>query len=285
MRTLLLASLVLAPACLIGTGDISGGGDDQKPGVCGDGVVNTGETCDDGNTNGGDGCSATCQTESSAPHVAISVDKSTVTSDLNVESSVTVTATSQNGFSGNVTLTVASDASGVPITDWVTNLDNPTLALAPGASATAVLKISAMGDAAMLAGSVKITATGGDVPVDATVATTFNAVLAITFADAAGTCNYPIGHTVASPYLIKTGRQIAIYNGSATLGMVIHTNAQIAGFPHEDPRVAPGTTPGTAHTATITGVAGDEDQFYCHGDTGLMQSGQAATYPYLRVAP
>ena len=33
------------------------------PGVCGDGVLNTGEQCDDGNTTDGDGCSALCQDE------------------------------------------------------------------------------------------------------------------------------------------------------------------------------------------------------------------------------
>jgi cysteine-rich repeat protein len=31
--------------------------------VCGDGVLDAGESCDDGNTVGGDGCSATCETE------------------------------------------------------------------------------------------------------------------------------------------------------------------------------------------------------------------------------
>ena len=31
--------------------------------VCGNGVIETGETCDDGNTVSGDGCSSTCQTE------------------------------------------------------------------------------------------------------------------------------------------------------------------------------------------------------------------------------
>ena len=30
------------------------------PAVCGDGIVETGETCDDGNTVSGDGCSSTC---------------------------------------------------------------------------------------------------------------------------------------------------------------------------------------------------------------------------------
>src|SRR3989344_5374630 len=33
--------------------------------VCGDSVVDSGETCDDGNTASGDGCSSTCQTETS----------------------------------------------------------------------------------------------------------------------------------------------------------------------------------------------------------------------------
>ena len=31
--------------------------------VCGNGVIETGETCDDGNTVSGDGCSSTCTTE------------------------------------------------------------------------------------------------------------------------------------------------------------------------------------------------------------------------------
>lgn len=30
--------------------------------VCGNSIVETGETCDDGNTVSGDGCSSTCQT-------------------------------------------------------------------------------------------------------------------------------------------------------------------------------------------------------------------------------
>ena len=37
--------------------------DPAMPAVCGNGVIDGGETCDDGNTNAGDGCSATCQTE------------------------------------------------------------------------------------------------------------------------------------------------------------------------------------------------------------------------------
>lgn len=36
---------------------------DETAAVCGNGSVETGETCDDGNTTNGDGCSAICQTE------------------------------------------------------------------------------------------------------------------------------------------------------------------------------------------------------------------------------
>ena len=32
-------------------------------GVCGDGILSSGEYCDDGNAAGGDGCSATCEVE------------------------------------------------------------------------------------------------------------------------------------------------------------------------------------------------------------------------------
>ena len=37
-------------------------GEEAAP-VCGNSIIETGESCDDGNTNSGDGCSSTCQTE------------------------------------------------------------------------------------------------------------------------------------------------------------------------------------------------------------------------------
>jgi cysteine-rich repeat protein len=269
MRTLLLASLALIPACLIGEGDITGN-DNKQPGVCGDGVINTGESCDDGNTASGDGCSATCQTETSSPHAALSVSMGTVATDLNVETSITVTATSVMGFAGDVPLTLTvADAASAPIADWTTTLDSQTLTLAADGTATATLKISAMGDTAALAGTVKVSSTVASA--DASVGVTFNPILHIVFSDNGGLCDYPIGHSIQSPYKIKTGRQIAIYNASATLGMVVHTGGQIQGFPHEA-QVAPGTTPGTAYMKTITDTTdGNEDTFYCHvGVTNTM---------------
>src|SRR5471032_871374 len=112
MRSILLAITALAiPAC---TQDIAGGGPggggDDTPATCGNGVVDPGEACDDGNTNNGDGCSSTCQTENIAtPRVALTVDNTTATTDLNVVSTFNITATSTMGFSGAVTMTATAD--------------------------------------------------------------------------------------------------------------------------------------------------------------------------------
>ncbi len=54
-------------SCLAGACVAFGCSDDAANGggygICGNGVIETGETCDDGNTVGGDGCSASCQQE------------------------------------------------------------------------------------------------------------------------------------------------------------------------------------------------------------------------------
>ncbi len=46
--------------------------------VCGNGVLETGESCDDGNTTGGDGCSATCADETTDGGVTPDLDASVV---------------------------------------------------------------------------------------------------------------------------------------------------------------------------------------------------------------
>ncbi len=265
--------------------DISG---DLTQGTCGDGVINGNETCDDGNTVSGDGCSAACQTEdTSSPHVVLTVDKPTITSDLNVSNTIMVTATGMMNFSGDLTLTVAAaDASATPIADWTATFDSGTLEVSTNGTATAMLTLSAMGDTAALTGNVTVTASGGNAttPATATFATIFNPVLDVMFSDNNGVCGYPIGHGVnETPYKIKPGRQIMVYNGSASLGMVVHAdNGNIAGFSHEEPESAPGTPHGMAYPQTISATAtvGGESTFYCHatGDPTMLASGAAADY-------
>src|SRR5436853_4451047 len=59
MRTQIGYSLLFVVAACGG----GGGTQDDQPGVCGDGTMDTGEECDDGNTDSGDGCDATCMNE------------------------------------------------------------------------------------------------------------------------------------------------------------------------------------------------------------------------------
>jgi cysteine-rich repeat protein len=285
MRTHILAALALmVPAC---AGEISstGGGGDDGAAVCGNGQIETGEQCDDGNSAAGDGCSATCQTEQVVtPRVTLTVDKPTITSDLGVDNTVVVTATSEMGYAGTITLAAAAmDSTNVAITDWMSTLDQTSLTLTAGGTAMANLKLSALGDAAMLGGTVTLTATGPATPATTTVGVTFNGVLHVTFADNSGTCQYP----TTTVWKLKAGRQIAVYNSSATKKFVVHTQALIPSFPHEGDT---GTGPGEAYIKTIDpNAAGQADQFYCHNDgtasvaNGYLDGGNINGGPVLQI--
>lgn len=49
--------------------------DEEPQVVCGNGIIEDGETCDDGNTVDGDGCSSSCQIENQPPSVDAGVDQ------------------------------------------------------------------------------------------------------------------------------------------------------------------------------------------------------------------
>jgi cysteine-rich repeat protein len=283
MRIHILAALALVvPAC---AGDITspGGGDDDTGAVCGNGTIDTGETCDDSNAIAGDGCSATCQTEQVAtPRVTLSVDKPTITSDLGVDNTIVVTATSEMGFAGTITLAAtAKDSTNAVISDWTTALDQTSLTLDANGTATANLTLSALGDAAMLGGTVTVTATGAPTAATTDIGVTFNGVVDLTIGDNNGTCAYP----TVQVWKVKTGRQLAVYNGSTTKKFVIHTGGAIQGFPHEGDA---GTAPGAAYINTLTG--GQGDQIYCHnggtvtGANGYLLTG-TTNGPIIQLTP
>jgi cysteine-rich repeat protein len=287
MRSLLIAltAAIAIPACtqdITGSGPgPTGGDDDQQQPTCGNGTVDTGETCDDSNTNNGDGCSSSCQTENTVtPRVVLSVDNMAATTDLNVVSQFTVTATSMMGFTGDVTLNIAADSA-----DWMASLDTTTLTLAADGSATAKLSVNAMGDTAMLAGNVKITATDTGPVSDVTVAMTFNPTLVVTFVDSGGAVATYDPAWLNKPYNLKAGRSIKVVNGSATAPMTVHVDNGLSGFPHE-----PGTTPaGGAYMGTTTAADANVGVgFYTHnGGTppAFLYDQGAPKRPALNIVP
>jgi hypothetical protein len=209
-----------------------------------------------------------------------------VTSDLGVDNTITVTVTGSMGFAGDVTLAVAAtDSSSAAISDWATTLATTTVTLAQDGTQTATLKISALGDTAALAGTVKVTASSTAPSVDASISVTFNPVFDVTFMDdGTGKAVYPINHGVNNPFQVKVGRTLAVYNGSPTKILVVHSDG-IAGFPHE------GSSPGTASGAAYMGsgpltAVGDETAFDCHNDQGptteLLDPG-STNRPYVKV--
>ncbi len=103
------------------------------------------------------------------PHIAVTIDKNTVASDLNVDTTINVTVTGAMGFGGAVTLTAGAANGGTAITDWKLNLASPSLTIPQDGTMSTTLVVSALGDAAMLTGSIKITAINSTGTVDVPV--------------------------------------------------------------------------------------------------------------------
>src|SRR5262245_8653582 len=141
MRALLLTPVLglSLVACTVGQGGI--GGDDVAA-TCGNGTIDPNETCDDRNTVDGDGCSSTCQTEAT-PRLDVTVDKTTLATELATTSMLTVTLTGSDGFGGPVTLAPSVlDAANAPLTAWTIALDKTTVDVPVNGTATAVATLT-----------------------------------------------------------------------------------------------------------------------------------------------
>jgi len=100
--------------------------------VCGNGIIETGETCDDGNTASGDGCSSTCQTESVTPPggggevgALITVSPLTFNINLAINTNIDRTITIKNVGGAATTISISQqslDANVIlPVTELTLN--------------------------------------------------------------------------------------------------------------------------------------------------------------------
>jgi len=270
MRSLLLAFIaaIAVPAC---TEDITGGkgpGDDQQGAVCGNGVVESGETCDDSNTVSGDGCSSTCQTESSGtPRIVGTSDQLNVAADLNTTSTVTLTITSQAGFAGTVniaaTLTDTTTSAAVP---KATVMVAATADVAANGTAMVPIMITVPPDTtgAAITANLKLalTATGVSEE-DVTVPVAISNVFIVDYANNTGAT--AANHKFAGmSFNIVRGAILRFKNDDASVTQhVIHADG---GFPHQDPRDQP-TTQVNGDTYDIPTIAvppGSSGTIGCH---------------------
>lgn len=267
MRTSILSAAIFGLFAAGCAGELSGtgeGDDTQQPPVnCGNGAMDPGETCDDGNTASGDGCSSLCTNENTTtPKLNMSVDKATVNTELNTDTMVTVTFTSEGGFAGAVNLTgTVTDPAGAPLTGWTVMFNNATVTVPENGSATAVATVHVPSLNSGLQGTLKIEAASSLPVVSATSA--FTALNQITHdvTNNAAQCAYP----AAAVTQIKVGTKVRFVNkftAGAVAGDIIriHINSTAGtGFVHEPD---PGHAIDVAYeqTANAPGTV----SWYCH---------------------
>jgi hypothetical protein len=257
MRTPILASLFgLALIACAGQID-SGGGDDDIPENCGNGVVDVGEDCDGGAT-----CSAQC-TNLPIPRLEVTVDKPTVATELLSTNMITVTLTGSGGFAGDVPLTATVvDAADAPIPGWAVVLDKATVTVPTDGVATAVATLTIPSQASALAGRVKIVAatTVEGTHTQESAITALNQVTFTVKLNANGQCDYA---PLMGAKNMTVGTKVRWLNGEAAGGnnITIHINGNGTGLNHQPD---PGSAPGAAYEQIIGTASANAAIWYCH---------------------
>ena len=282
MRTSILSAAILGLFAAGCAGELSGTGegDDVQGGPdCGNGTVDTGETCDDGNTASGDGCSSACAMEvSSTPKLNVTVDKPTVSTELNTDTMITVTLTGQGGFGETVNLVGnVFDAAGAALPGWTVTFNNPSVAVPVDGTAMVVATVHVPSVNSGLVGTAKInvTSTLGTT----TAESAFTALNQVSF-DIRNTGAQCANDFNLTPVSVKVGTKVRFVNKFSTAGSLVTVHVQggdASGVGHEPD---PGHAVNTAYEKTITAVGGGTFTWYCH-----QPGPNPATDPSITVVP
>lgn len=221
MRTSLLAmalGLSLAGCLTIGdSGSTPGGGDDgtgTNPGS------STGSNTNPGGSN-------------PTPSVNVTMDRATVSTELGKEEVVTLTFSSVNSFTGNVTVASSlTDSAGAALTTGGLGVAGPaTVALAANGTTSEMYTVTIPTDATAVAmtANLKIDVTASGSTKSYTSAFTIAPVYSIDYAAglAADTTKHPMTKLKVS---LKKGAKISLHNSDT----VVHVTHGDGGFKHED---------------------------------------------------
>jgi len=145
--------------------------------ICGNSVIETGETCDDGNVAAGDGCSATCQTEAappeeppsggggpSVPVTNLLVEPAQINLNMVVDTAVDQTVTVTNLGSSTVTFNITQEDL-----DNMVLVDKISMTLIGNASDTFNARFVAPGQPGIYTGKLHVN--GEEIPVALNVKT------------------------------------------------------------------------------------------------------------------
>jgi len=275
--TILTAVLALAlPACLVGTGDITGGTD---PGTQGGGGGGTGGG---GGGGGGSGSgSGSGSGTSETPMVTASIDKPTLTPELKSSSQIIITLQASGGFSGAVNLdAVAVDGSGAAISGWTVGLNQQTVTLPTDGMTQVAATLDIPSENMGLTGNVKLTVT----PTGLAAQTLMSAVtvtnqVTYTITMNGGQCVYPAGIDQANPDSIKVGTKVVFLN-MGTANLIVHSNGGTDGIAHESTG-GTGIAPNQTYAQTLTGTGTASFSWYCHSPGPDLN----ASNPFIKAVP
>ncbi len=238
MRTTCLAGLIAlaVPACLTGTGDITGGDPSIVPGGPGGG--------DD--TGGG-----------TSPMVVGTVDKATLATELGKTETLTYTITSVNGFVGTVTPTASVIGAAGAVSGWTLTPSATTVDLASDGSASLTLTVMIPTDDAELMPTVSLALASSAAPATVSSALTVANQFTITIDEGTGPAAPHTGLPSANvSYSVHAGAKVIFHNAD-TIDHEIHADG---GIPHEGGEL----TPGSDYVTTPT----DDATWYCHDHEG-----------------
>jgi hypothetical protein len=189
------------------------------------------------------------------------LDKTSISTELNQTETIKVTLTGSGGFTGDVALTGAVvDPSNAPLTGWTVTFDKPTVAFtADGeqvATATVMIPSQNMG----LAATVNITAASslGSIPL-ASAVTVANQV-SFVVSENGGQCVYPAGINNNAPTSVRVGTKVRFLN-MTTQTIIIHSNGGNDGINHEDNA---GMPPNGSYVQTLSSTTDAKFSWYCH---------------------
>jgi hypothetical protein len=205
----------------------------------------------------------------------LTLDRSTIATELRTTNLITVTLKGSGGFGGTATLSGSLvDASGSAPAGWTITVSPATVTVPVNGTATAVATVTIPSENHGLAATAKLSVASSAATGTFSRTASVTALNQITFpiAITGGLCVYP----APSPGTVNvtTGTKLRwLNNATNTQDLSIHVASNPYGVFHQ--ATSPGLFPGAVYEQTLGGVPGASFNWYCHSPgpttTNLIQ--------------
>ena len=202
----------------------------------------------------------------------LSLDRSTISTELSTSNTITVSLTGADGFGGTATLSATIlDPQGNPLPGWTITLGASTLAVPQNGTATTTATVRIPSENRGLVGIARIAVASGAQTGTFAAQSTLTALNQITFPIAIvnNQCVYP----APSPNTVtaRIGTKLRwLNNPSNTTYLVVHIDSNPYGVFHQS--TSPGSAPGQIYEQTLSGTPSTSFRWYCHSPGPLANN-------------